>query len=206
MNLNRALLLLPLILYCANSWAHTPDEGKITFSLGGYYYQPQWPSDVGVDPPVLRGAGLIAEGDLDKNGGIEIGFFHLSKVYLRTDGDDYLAERIQRMYITLGYRHWFERRFSGALAFFSSYSMGDPETYRSRQITGRVIETSARDITEYGFDFSVQWEFLYWNKVAFLLDGRYSLSVTSKTQEHSNFFGALILLKFEIQEEGTPVE
>jgi hypothetical protein len=148
----------------------------------------------------MEGAAFIAEGDLNGHGGLEIGMFYLRKVFSVQKDRLVLTERIKQLYVTMGYRHWFTKKFSLAAAFFSSYSMGDPEVVVS-EFPGSQDrpKTSAHDTTEYGFDFSIQHEFWHKGRFSAIVDGRYSLSVTAKPGEDANHYGAMIALKYFVQ-------
>ncbi len=172
--------------------------------LGPYVYRGNFGADVpGFESPVLSGSGLIVEGDLSNYGGLEISAFYMHKVFFREQNSRYIAEKVKMIYITMGYRRWFSENFSGGLSFYSSYPMGDGKVIYSDFPTYSV-NTSARDATEYGFDFSLQWEFWREEKWALALDARYSLSVTQKDHEDADHYGLLLGLKYEIQEKGQP--
>jgi len=152
------------------------------------------------ESPYLTGAGLIAQGDVDKNGGIEIALFYLDKFYLRRQGDDHITEKIKRMYVTTGYRHWFNKSFSSALAIYSSYSMGDARVVHDEN-TGGDVPTTATEITEYGLDVSIQVELISNDELALVADSRYSQSLTAKSREDANVYGILLGLKYLIPKE-----
>src|SRR5690349_14292659 len=85
--------------------AHVPEEGKISGVLGPYIYRTNYgEASPSVDSPVLGGAGLLVEGDVDKNGGLEVGLFYMHKLYIRRIDSQYESEKIKIMYITMGYR------------------------------------------------------------------------------------------------------
>jgi len=179
-------------------WGHQPREGDIRASVGPYWYRTDQ-RDHSFTPETQGGFGLTVEGDVDSNGGIEIGVFYMRQFFsIQKDGRK-LSEFGQRIYIVTGYRHWFSREFSLGAGFFSSYSMGDAEIVNSDFPQNTQPKTSASDVTEYGFDFSMQWEPLSRDRLALVVDARYSLSVTPKPGEASNFFGILVAFKYYIQ-------
>lgn len=182
--------------------AHEPSEGKVTALLGPFLFKTNFPgAGTQYEAPLMGGAGLIVEGDIDTNGGLELTAFYLNKIYVRSDNDKILAERIKQIYISMGYRHWFNKLFSIGGAFFSSYIMGKRHVEHSEFNPPNLINTSASDTTEYGFDFSVQYEFWKHDVWAAALDVRYSLSVTTKPKEYGDHYGALIGIKYQIQEK-----
>ena len=66
---------------------------------------------------------------------------------------------------------------------------------------GESFDTSATDITEYGLQFSLQAELWTQDQFALILDGRYSYFLTLKENEHGNDYGALIALRYLVQEK-----
>lgn len=64
--------------------------------------------------------------------------------------------------------------------------------------------TSAQDTVKYGFDFSIQVEPYRVDRFSLVIDGRYSLSVTSKPGEDENFVSVLIGMKYFIQGKDQP--
>lgn len=196
-------ILLILLTFLADSAsAHPPKVGTIMATMGPYIYRTSFDSRVnGVDSPIMAGAGLIVEGDVDKNGGLEIGAFYLHKDYFRRQDGGVLQQTNKIMYITMGYRHWLTHRFSGAAALYSSYTMGDFRTVHTDFPSGSDVDTSAHDTTDYGFDFSLQYEFLTIDRLHFVFDARYSLNVTPKYHEEADHYGALVGVKYMVQEK-----
>ncbi|MBC7742300.1 MAG: hypothetical protein H7061_08885 [Bdellovibrionaceae bacterium] len=195
-------LLINLLAY--KTFAYTPSEGKVTALFGPYIYQTKFNGANGFDAPNLTDLGLIAEGDLNSSGGLEIALFHMNKIFYRHKEGQYIAEQTELVEITMGYRRWWTNYFSSALAFYSSYSIGVPKIIRSDFAVGSEIDTSARDITEYGFDFSLQAELWSNETYAVILDTRYGLSVTSKQNEEGDHWSALVGLRYTIQEKLRP--
>ena len=194
-----------LIVVCTNAGAHTPEEGKVSALVGPLLFRTNFGGDCPqMESPYLGSFGIIAEGDLNKHGGLEIGMLYLPKLFFRQTGAYYLVERIKLMYITMGYRRWFKPNFSAALALFSSYAMGDPTIVHQDSTTLGPTDTSARDTTEYGLDLSLQWEFWAQDKFAGVLDFRYSRSLTSKDHEDADHYAGLVGLRYQIQEKGKP--
>ena len=146
----------------------------------------------------------MVEGDIDHNGGLEIAAIFMRQYYSIQQNGLVVDEVGKRMYITIGYRHWFTSRLSSAVSFFSSYSMGDPRVVRNDFGTGPRPATSAKDATDYGFDFSVQYEPVRYKRFSLIADARYSLSVTTKPGESANFYGFLVGLKYFVQSSSKP--
>jgi hypothetical protein len=106
----------------------------------------------------------------------------------------------KRMYVILGYRHWWTSYLSSAGGFYSSYAMGDPRVVSSEFPADQHPSTSASDPTDYGFDFSFQLEPIRWEHWSLVLDARYSRSVTHKPAEAADFYGAIVGIKFLAQQ------
>ncbi len=177
-------------------FAHSPEEGQIWATTGPYFYQTKTSTSQPEKAPYI-GYGLIAEGDVDYNGGVEIAIFYMDKLYFIEKGGDQLVEQIKRMFITTGYRHWINRTFSFAGALFSSYSMGDAKVVVPSD-TEEGIMTSARDITEYGVDFSLQTEIWGNDEMAAVIDTRYSWSTTRNQREDADVYGVAFAFKYLI--------
>jgi hypothetical protein len=192
------LIVLALCLSAFKANAHVPSDGHIHVTAGPFLFathelRHQFSS------PLMNSGGLIVEGDVDKNGGIEISMFYLDKRYnVRKDGMS-ITEQGKRMYISMGYRHWFNKDWSAGLGFFSSYSMGDPRAVRDDFAPASPPKTSASKPTEYGFDFSAQHEFLQKGRWSAILDLRYAWSVTPKGDEDANHFGVMFGVKYFVQ-------
>jgi hypothetical protein len=192
-----AILVIALLtgLECA---AHEAADGDIYASLGIFNYMTH-ALNHSMPNPVLQGPAFKAEADLSKHGGIEVSVFYLRNSFSIKQNRLIVIERIKRLYIASGYRHWFNDRFSMALALSSSYSMGDLQIVRDDFRGGARQNTSASDTTEYGFDLSVQYEAWRHDRFSVVIDGRYDWSVTAKPSEDSNHFGALVALKYFVQ-------
>jgi hypothetical protein len=178
--------------------AHQAEEGKVLATAGPYLQQThsRLTQDV-TNSPVSVGLGLIAEGDTSQSGGIEIGVFYFEKAYLRGFGTSHLVEKVNKLAVDVGYRLWWTNRISSGFLFTSLFSVGD-----YRVIAGDTMPregTAARDPNEYGFTYSMQWEFWSGERFAALLDGRYFYAVQPKSEQDSNQYGMLIGFKYLIQ-------
>jgi hypothetical protein len=190
-------------LLSAVARAYEPEEGKISLTFGPTYYRTFFQADHPlIDPEQQHGFAVIAEGSVGKRGSLEIGVFPMHKVFIREQQNNFVAEQIKLIYITMGYRQWFSNRVSGALALFSSYPMGDAKVLQNDLAPGGYLDTSARDATEYGFDFSVMVDLLNQPKFSVTLDARYSLSVTNKDNEESDHLMGMIGVRYLLQKKG----
>ncbi len=199
----RAVFLFITFLLTSNlALGYTPREGNVTATLGTFAFKTNFSgSQTGAASRTLAGLGLIALGDINHIGSLEIAMFDLHKVYFREENGKYLAEEKEVIHITMGYRYWINPYFSSSLAFYSSYSLGEIRLVHSDFAPGTEIDTSARDTTEYGFDLAVQGDIWGNDRWAVVSEVRYSLSVTSKKNENSDHYGAFIGLRYQVQEK-----
>lgn len=194
----RLFFLMTMLFFSATAATHEPVGGDIRATAAMFRLQSHARQD-SFQNPWKGGLGLVVEGDVDHNGGLEIGMLYMEKLFaIHRDGMT-VVEESKRMYISMGYRHWFNKRVSAAAAFFSSYQMGDGRTIRDDFPMGMTPKTSARDVTEYGFDLSVQYEPWSARNIALVLDGRYSWSVTPKPDEDANHYMAMVGIKYYVQ-------
>ena len=195
------LAFLSIFTLSDQSYAHQPQEGKVLGTIGPFFSQTHaiHSQDVTNSPPSL-GFGVLGEGDLSSMGGIEIGLFYSFKTYERVFGASHLVERVHKVEVPVGYRHWLLDNLSAGIAFSSSFSVGDPQVVYADASLGSE-STLARDLTEYGINFSVQWEFWTNNLISLILDGRYSFSLSAKTSEDANQYGLMLGMKYLIQEK-----
>lgn len=195
----RLALFFCLVIFGFQALAHTPVDGHIYATSGAMLYQTA-EFDHQFDSPFRVAPSLMVEGDLNRHGGFEIQMFYLRNPFsIERDGKVF-TQYVKRMYIAMGYRHWFTPWVSTGLAFSSSYAMGDPKILRddfndSRDRPG----TSASDITEYGFVLSVQNELYRKGRFSMVVDGRLDYSVTAKRGEDSNMYGIFLGLKYFVQ-------
>ncbi len=202
MNRFKGCIFFLIFLTSHTIFAYTPSEGKVSGTIGPYLYKTNFAGSAsGARSVYLGGVGLIADGDLGPNGGLEISLFHMNKVYFRHSNSLYIAEKTELVHIGMGYRYWMNPYFSTALSFYSAYSIGSPFLEHSDFAPGAEIDSSARDTTEYGFEISLQSEVWSRDRYSVVLDGRYAISVTSKQNEDANHYGILVGLKYMIQEK-----
>lgn len=194
--------LIFLLSFTSTIFAYSPKEGNVTATLGSFFYKTQFEgSDTGAKSPYFGDLGLIVNGDINSKGSLEIAMFHMQKIFVREFAGNYISEKTELMHITMGYRRWLSSYFSASMALFSSYSIGDPQIIHNDFSSGNQIDTSARDITEYGLDFSLQAEVWQQEPFSAIIDTRYSFSVTNKPNERANHYGIFLGLKYFIQEK-----
>ncbi len=192
---------LPLIFFFIFpnlSLAHVASEGKVLASLGTLVnLSVDSPDVVGFRP--LFGGALTVEGDIGTSGGLEVALMLTENQYNMYLGDELLVERVNRMHIPLGYRWWFDSRFSFALSFFSAYRIGKVNDIARSANVNAAAKTSAHDTTEYGFDFSLLFDLWKNERYTVTLDTRYSLPVTDRSGEQAENYFVLLALKYEVQ-------
>ena len=198
--------IISILAICTGipAFAHQPADGQVYASLGALTYR----TDTAGVAPMFVAPGLTAEADVDDHGGLEISMFYLRNSYTVRERGHELTESMKRMYISTGYRHWFSRDFSAALAFASSYSMGNRKAVHDDFGALRRPNTSAHDVTEYGLDFSLQYEPWRAGRFACVFDLRYALDLTAKHNEDANTVGMYVALKYFVQarEKISPAE
>ena len=196
------LLVLYLISLSLQSFAYTPKEGNVSAIFGPSISVTNYkPAGQQTPPPYLGGLTLMVQGDINDHGALEIAMTKMNKVFYREDNGDFLSEQTELMHIAMGYRKWFTPYFSGALDFFSSYTMGEINVIDRRVAVGNEFSTSASDNTEYGFDFSLQGELWSSGRYTLITDARYSFSLTKKQGEKADHYGVMIGVKYFIQEK-----
>jgi len=196
------LVLIILLFLSSNAFAYNPAEGKVTATFGPYYTKTRFPgAGSGAEAKIMNGFGLIALGDISDHGSLEIGTFVLPKLFFRQSNGLYITEQTEIVQITMGYRYWINPYFSTSAAFYSSYSMGNVGIIHNDFPPGQEIDTSARDITEYGIDFALQGDLWSSDRLAVTLETRYSASVTNKQNEYGDHYGVLLGLRYLVQED-----
>ena len=196
----RTKLALLFLLLPLETLAYVPLEGNVTANLGIYFNRTNFGSTPsGIKAPGLRGFGIVANGDVNEKGALEIGMFHFDKVYFREYETKYFAEKTQVIHITMGYRRYLSELFSASLGLSSGYTMGEQTAYYTEFPKGQEPNTSARDVTEYGLELAAQMELWTRDRLGIVLDARYSYSLTSKENERADHYGALIMLRYLVQ-------
>lgn len=195
-------LFLFILFLSIQAFAYEPKEGNVSAIVGPFVSQTYFKNTgADVSNPLFGNVGLLAQGDINTDGSLEIGLFHMQKTYFREKNTKILAEKTELVHITMGYRYWINPLFSTALAFSSSYPMNQPRVIHNEIPAGQETDTSARDTVDYGFDFSVQSEVWKNDTLSVIADVRYGQSVTEKQNENSSHYGILIGLKYLIQEK-----
>lgn len=189
------------LLCSLTALAYSPKEGNVTGTLGSYIYRTNYSDSASGNSPYLGGLSLIANGDINDHGALEIAIFHINKLYFRTQDGHTLVEKTPLLQINLGYRYWWNSWLSSSLAFYSSYTMGEPSVVQTNFPANSGVETSAHATTMYGFDFALQQELWNRGRYSLMLDERYSRSVTGRSGESADHYGMIVGLRYFIQEK-----
>lgn len=189
-------------IFNLSAHAYEPADGNITSTFGPFIYRTDFPQTQSGAISGYHGSfALIMNGDLNEKGSLEIALFHLNKLYSREESGLTQVEQTQVMHISMGYRRWLNPYFSGALGFYSAYPMDDTKVVHTDFPAGSEITTSARDKTEYGFDFSIQSELWSNGLFSVIADARYALSVTSQPHEKADHYGFMLGLRYLFKEK-----
>lgn len=189
-------------LIAFKSYAYIPKEGNVTASYGLFLYKTNFNgSDQLPQSPVLGDVGFMTNGDLTDKGSLEIGLFHMNKIFYRNLNTSYLAEKTELIHITLGYRGWLTEKSSWGLSFYGAYSIGEHQVLHSESNIDLLIDTSARDTVEYGLDFSFQQELWTKEKESVLADLRYSYSISNKENEKGDHYALFLAYRYTVQEK-----
>ena len=191
------LLSMPIL----KAFAYEPQEGNVTAIIGPFASRTDYPGSDSIKAPWFGGVGLIVQGDINKKGALEIAMFHMQKAYFRQTGPLLLAEKVELMHITMGYRHWISPLYSASLALSSSYPMNEKSILHNDFPLNQPADTSTSDTVDYGFDLSLQAELWNSDRYSVVTDVRYGLSVTDKPDEKGSHYGILIGFKYLIQEK-----
>lgn len=199
MNGIKYILFLIVFVLTQRSFAYKPQEGNVTAIAGPFLYKTNFGRvEIPGGSPELTGFGLVALGDLNKHGALEIGLFTLKKYYLKEWDSRRLIQSAELLHITMGYRYYISKRWSTSLTFFSGYALGTPTTHYTQFGPGEDVDTSARDKVEYGLDIAGQFEIASYQNFGMLLDARYSWSLTPKERERSDHYGMMFALRYVI--------
>jgi hypothetical protein len=196
-----SLITLWIVVYPA-AQAYVAKEGNVSAVLSSFLFKTNFEdTNSHTHSPNLGGMALTAIGDINDHGSLELGVFYMNKIYFREGGGRYLAEKTQLIHITMGYRRWWTPSWATSLTFFSAYPTGDIEVVHNDSLPWQNLETSAHDKTEYGFDFATQVELWTQGRYSLEVDARYSYALTNREGETSDHYGAMIGLRYFIQEK-----
>ncbi len=201
----KAITLIFITIFSLSAGAYTPKEGNVHGVFGHYLAQTLYRNSPNKPDPIPRFAGfsLMAQGDANQRGNVEICINYFNKVYFREDADNLLSEQIQNLQITMGYRYWLDNYWSAAIAFSSSYPLGDPHIVSKQLGSDLSFETSAHDPSESGADISIAYDLWIREPYSVVADLRYTYSFSSRSGESGDNLGIIVGLRYLIQEKQT---
>lgn len=136
---------------------------------------------------------LLANADVDTNGGVEVAFAYLNRKYYRKIGASIIGQEADKFLVMVGYRHWFFQNFSGALLIHSAYSMGEPNLiFRN---SAAAFDTAAAKPAYNGLDLSFQYDYEFQETKFWVLDVRYSYSFDFEDDETPSAVALLLAYK-----------
>lgn len=195
-----AFTMTTLITLPANSYV--AQEGNISLYAGPLLNKTNFKTTAsGLQAPDNTGLGLVVLGDVNSTGSLEIGLFYFSKLYLVEQRGQFLAEETNLAHITMGYRRWLSSHLALSAAFASGYSVGDVQVVHNTITDGSLVNTSARDVTEYGLDLTISGFIELKKNMSVVLDARYSHSLTAKSGEKADHFMLMLGLHQFVQEK-----
>jgi len=196
------IFFIIFLLFSIKSFAYTAEEGKVTAAVGPYFYKTYFlGTEPNADSPYLGGLGLIALGDVNDTGSLEINAYFMRKLYIYTQDGGNFAEKTQQVQIGMGYHFWLSHYFSTALTLYSAYPIGEPEIVHNDFPQGSQETTSAENKTNYGLDFSIQADLWSNDKFSVELAGDYALALPHKNSEHADHYGIFLGLRYLVQEK-----
>lgn len=197
----KILTIFSLISYLSfPALAYQPSEGNVTAYAGFFGSQSNFSSNQASNSQ-MGGAALVANGDLNDKGSLEIGLFYLNKLYLREQSGLQLIEQAGLVHVTMGYRRWLSDIFSASLSLSTMYPIGEVQVVHNDFPANSGVETSARDTADYGADLAFTADFFKhetWNLVS---EARYSFLFTKRDGEKADHYGVLIGIRTTIQEK-----
>lgn len=202
MNVFLRFFITFICLLTIKAHAYDPKEGNITAIFGPFFHKTNFEDDKsGALSPTQGGFALIANGDANDRESLEIAIFYMPKTFMMERGGFHITEETQLLQMGMGYKRWLSKIWAVSLAFYSSYSMGDPHTIHNDFPPDTEPMTSARDTTEYGLDLAFQYEIWQKDRWGMVADARYSRSLTPKPDEIADHYGVLIGLRYFVQEK-----
>lgn len=196
----RKIAFLSLFTFIAiKASAYEAKEGNVNVEMGPFFSKTKFSGPGSETNKFLNGFGMVVVGDLNDKGALDFGLFYQKKAFYRESDGEFIGERSDILHFTMGYRRWFNWWLSGSLSFSSAYTMGEPLIIYSTIPAAQTVETSARDITDYGFDFALQSIIYEFRDFHIMADVRYSYSVTNKDHERSDHYGVMLAVRYFIQ-------
>lgn len=191
----RRVILALTCFFSTVLYAHQPQSGNLYLSTGGLVattlHQASFHHKI-----QTYGFALRALGDVDENGSLEFSVFGFDKYYSIKTGQGKKTDRLRRLQVVSGYRHWFYPWFSFSGGLNSGYIMGDPKTLVDPcHIACPEEKTNAQTVTEYALDLELTWSPTLIDENELMVSTRYSYSFSSAPNRSSDTIMFLVELK-----------
>ncbi len=195
------IMLFAIFLIPKEGYTYVPKEGNISGIIGtGFYRTETSRLSTKTSSPFEGALVLMAIGDINPRGSLEIGVFYMNKLYSVSQDLKNYSERTQQIHVTMGYRHWWDSNLSSSISIYSAYPMGTAEVVNN-QFGSTHPNTSVIERVNYGGEVSLQWTLLEDEKNPYSLvsDFRYSHAITKKSDEAADHYGVMLAVRFFIQ-------
>ena len=198
--MKRLVLVFIFLLIPAVATAHQPAKGNIYVTLGPSILIADAEADYwGLENDPSYGLSLIVNGDVDRNGGLEVGMAYFNQLFFRDHEDQKTVGKAQRLHMNLGYRHWFVSSVSAGLLLVTHYSMGGVDEVASSDFS--LLETSGSEASDSGLSLSFQYEFSNKKDYAIIVDYRFTEMFHLPDGEESRSHMVTLGLKKHVQKK-----
>ncbi len=190
---------LLIVGQCPAGRAYSPVRGNVYVMLGPYISQTIVDNSQFSASPDQGGLGITLLGDVNERGSLQVNTLFFNKLYYRTQGAEFLAEKASLVHVSMGYRHWWCAYFATSLALYTSYPMADVEVVHSDLAPGSGLTTTARENSETGLDAGISLQLARSGRYGLMADGLYSYSLTKKSEESSSQYGFMLSIRYFLQ-------
>jgi hypothetical protein len=196
------IILKSLLALNSPVYAYLPTEGNVNFGylLNTYKTQVAHANAIDTSQSML-GAGIVATGDLSDRASIEISIAHLTKIFYREAGGSHLSEKARLIEVGIGWRRWSFEHVNFGLKLGSGYPFGDYRVVHRDSGLDPGIGTTAREVSHYNGELSVQFEVWSKQRSSFFIDLYYSHGLSAKTGEDASHAGATLTYKSLVREK-----
>lgn len=195
-----------MLALTSRAYAYIPLRGNVHATLGPYIFQTNYNGDEAMTSPNTNGVAVMLLGDVNEHGSLEIATIHMNKMYFRKDNGRLIVEKVPTIHVSMGYRHWYNRKLSASLALFTSYPLEEADVIHNEFPAGQQIPTTARENSETGLDLGMEAELWSEGRYAVFMGGRYSWSLTKKSDESADQYGVLLGVRYFIQAKDAPAQ
>ena len=151
----KSFIVFTLVIFASLAKAYTPVRGNVHVIVGPYVSQTLERSDRFSSSPDQGGLAITILGDVSDRGSLQINSYFFNKLYMRTQGNLALSEKVSLAHVSLGYRQGWSEYLSTSLLLYTSYPMGEVQTVHSDFANDPTFMTSARENAETGLDLGI---------------------------------------------------